>query len=195
MTSNKVDHKNPHGCTGPKTPAGKARMARNPVRHGGYSAASEALPFLGESPEDFTRLTADLVEALRPAGPLEARLVNKMASLWWRVERAGRAEREGLKAALDDARYMNGEGRLMFPRSSALEDVLPEPAPDYSEPIHTAVTWNGAGDGMERLQRYESQLERRWFRLLHELESMQARRRGQPVPPPVSDPDPDPDPD
>jgi len=129
MTSNKVDRKNPHGCTGPKTPAGKARMARNPVRHGGYSAASEALPFLGESPEDFTRLTADLVEALRPAGPLEARLVNKMASLWWRMERAGRAEREGLKAALDDARYMNGEARLMFPRSSALEDVLPEPAP------------------------------------------------------------------
>ena len=162
-------------------------MAANPVRHGGYAAASEALPFLGEHPEDFAALTADLVAALRPVGPFEARLVARMAEIWWRMERAGRAEREGLKATLDNARFVNGEARLMF--THPYEEVLPVPAPDHTEPVHTAVTWNGAGEGIERLQRWESQFERRFFRLLHELEPMQARRRSLAPPPPAPDSD------
>jgi len=182
--------KRPRGATGPTTPEGKSRVAVNPIRHGGYAAASEALPILGECPEDFAALIVDLVEALRPVGPLEMRLVDRIAGLWWRMERAARAEREGLKATLEDAQYLNGETRLLFPRSRAFEDVLHQPAPDFSEPVHTAMTWNGAGEGFERLQRWESQLERRFFRLLHELESMQARRRGQGPSPPASAPGP-----
>jgi hypothetical protein len=81
-----------------------------------------------------------------------------LVALWWRMERAGRAEREGLKATLDGARYLNGETRLLFPRSPAWADALPKPAPDDKEPVQTAVSWGGAGEAIERLQQWEKEL-------------------------------------
>jgi len=43
----------------------------------------------------------------------------------------------------------------------------------------------GDGHHAERLQRHEGQLERSFYRTLHELERLQARRQGQAVMPPV----------
>jgi hypothetical protein len=43
----------------------------------------------------------------------------------------------------------------------------------------------GDGHNTERLLRFEAQMEKGFFRLLHELERLQARRHGQGVPPPM----------
>lgn len=171
---NEINRRNALRSTGPRTQAGRAVSSMNAVRHGGYSAA---VAILGEDPEGFDALATELINSLQPIGPLEHRIVSRLASLWWRLERAVRAEREGLKTTLELARHALGRSRLLT--FDPFEEVLPVPAPDYTEPVYTAFTWGFAADGIERLQRYEGQLERSFFRVQHELESIQARRRGQ----------------
>ncbi len=175
-TKNESNRRNAMKSTGPRSITGKAISSRNAVTHGGYS---EALIVAGERPEDFHTLMADFAGTLRPVGPLEERLLLRLVSLWWRIGRATRAEREGLKVAVEDAQHDMGKMRLLT--YDPLESVVPIPAPDYSEPTHTGFTWKESGEHIERLARYESQLERSFFRTLHELERIQARRRGQPV--------------
>jgi len=96
-------------------------------------------------------------------GVLEHELVGKMASSWWRMLRAGRAEREGLEYAV------RKQGTSSTPVLSAFCGQL------------------ALGDGhhTERLLRFEAQMEKGFFRLLHELERLQARRQGQGVTPPM----------
>jgi len=149
--------------TGPRTEEGKAIVSRNGLRHGGYAARVEAIPHLGEDPEEFEALHAGLVESLHPVGALENELVGKMTSSWWRMLRAGRAEREGLEYAL------RKQGASATPTLSAFCGQL-------------AV---GDGHNTERLLRFESQMDKCFFRILHELERLQARRHGQGVPAPL----------
>ena len=44
----------------------------------------------------------------------------------------------------------------------------------------------GLDPGIDRILRHEGQLERSFFRNLHELERIQARRQGMVVPPPIA---------
>lgn len=180
-TRHAANRQNALRSTGPRTEAGRAASSRNALRHGGYS---EAVAVLGEDPARFDAMTAEMVHSLRPVGSLEERLVGRLAALWWRLERAGSAEREGLRSAVDAARFARGRSRLLH--YDPMERFIPEPAPDFTEPIYTAFSWATAGEGIERLQRYEGQLERSFFRVLHELERVQARRRGQVMAPPVA---------
>ena len=136
------------------------------MKHGGYS---EAILVLGEGPDDYAALHAGLSSSLNPVGPLEEEMVGRLAQLWWRLRRVGRAEREGLKSAL--------EREL---RRCQLDQV--------ANPVHLAfVLTMAAGDVLhsERLLRHEAQLERGFLRMLHELERVQAQRQGQVTMPPV----------
>jgi hypothetical protein len=148
------------GSTGPKTTKGKAVIAQNALKHGGFS---EAIPILGEDPDAFEALQEGMATALQPIGPLEEELVDRLSRLWWRLERLGRAEREGLWTCLSHELWRR-----------QVEQV-PNPA-------HLAFFLNmGVGDGhhTERLQRHEAQLERSFFRILHELERLQAQCQGR----------------
>ena len=154
------------GPTGPRTPEGKAIVARNAMKHGGFS---EAILILGEDPADFDAHHDGMVAALQPVGALEEALADRLSRLWWRLERVGRAEREGLRTAL---------GKEL--RRCQVEQV--------SNPAQLAFFLSmivGDGHHTERLQRHENQLERSFFRVLHELERIQAHRQGQTVIPPM----------
>jgi hypothetical protein len=148
---------------GPRTEEGRATVSKNALRHGGYAARVEAIPALGEEPGEFEALRAGLVESLHPIGALEYELVGKMASSWWRMLRAGRAEREGLEYVI------RKQGSSATPILSAFCGQL-------------AL---GDGHNTERLLRFEAQMEKAFFRILHELERLQARRHGQGVPVPL----------
>lgn len=176
---NRINQSTGKSATGPRGAAGKASSAMNALRHGAYS---QAILVLGEHQEALDQLRKDMVTSLGPVGPLELLLVNRLTALWWRLERAQRVERETLEVCLAQAR---------FRASDILEGIadndrfaLPRPRPEAEDPTQTAFHWD---DGMrlERLLRYEGQLERSFFRLLHELERLQLHRGGQPVPPPL----------
>lgn len=161
--------------TGPKTPEGKAKVSRNAVRHGAYS---EALTLLLENPEDFHALRAGLVDTLKPVGPMEERLVDRLASLWWRMERT--------KMAANQALWMAGRANLSdpFPLLSGSLGMMEEAVALDADECRLSGAWNH--EGQERLLRHELTLERSFFRGLHELERLQARRQGQPVLPALS---------
>ncbi len=87
---------------GPKTVAGKARIALNALTHG-ISSARPVVP--GESREDSTAHGRRMLEALAPVGPVEAALAERVASALWRLHRvtayeeAAIAERQHLAMA------------------------------------------------------------------------------------------------
>jgi len=149
--------------TGPRTEEGKAVVSRNALLHGGYSSRSEAATCLGEDPAQFEELHAGFVQSLNPVGVLEQELVGKMASAWWRMLRAGRAEREGIEYAT----RRQGASSTPFLAAFCGQGMISD------------------GHYTERLLRYENQMERGFLRLLHELERLQARRHGQVVSAPV----------
>lgn len=159
---------NARASTGPRTPEGKAASSRNALKHGAYSIA--LLP-LGESPEDLEALRAAVVTSLAPVGPIECLLVDRLVLQWWRLERAQRVERETLEGNLAMARF-RGSGL-----SPLLADGCGRPVPrlEVETPAQVAFHWEG-GTRIERLLRYETQVERAVFRLLHELEHLQRKR-------------------
>ena len=172
MAKAESNRKNALRSTGPKTPAGKAKVSRNAEKHGAYS---EALTMLLEAPEEFQALKAGLVETLTPAGPMECRLVERLASLWWRMERA--------KAVANQSLWMNARSRLKGSLLAFMEDMDPfeEAAATDRDECRLPGAWDE--DRQERLLRHELTMERSFFRTLHELERLHARRQGFIVPP------------
>ena len=166
-----VNQQNAKASTGPRTPAGKTRSAQNAIRHGAYSAA---VLVLGESQADFSRLKSELQATLRPEGPLEDRLLNRIALLWWRLERAQRVEQESLEQSLAEACYEASGLAAELTRNNF--GGLDHPAPEQNAPTQTAFHWKD-GQKLERLVRYETQIERAFFRLLLELERCQEKRK------------------
>jgi len=86
---------------GPKTVAGKARVAGNALTHG-LTSARLIVP--GDSREDWATHYRRIVDALAPVGSVEAALAERVASALWRLRRviayeeAAIAERHDLEA-------------------------------------------------------------------------------------------------
>jgi hypothetical protein len=94
MTEKKVaaNARNRKLAHGPATVEGKARIGAAQLRHGFYAKSREAaLPCLGEDPAHFEELLQGLIEEFRPVGALQKQLVNRLARVWWLIERADRS--------------------------------------------------------------------------------------------------------
>jgi len=170
---------NPGKPTGPRTPEGKQAASRNATKHGAYSMAILAL---GETPEALEGIETAMHAALSPEGPLERLLVHRMVLQWWRLERAQRVERETLEGCIAMARY-EGSNSLKG-LLAACDHALPQPRLELDAPAQAAFHWED-GARLERVLRYEGQVERGFLRMLHELERLQIKRLGGFVPAPV----------
>ena len=87
-----ASRKNGAKSRGPKTPEGKARSARNALKHGMRAQKYVVLP--DEDAAEFAGLEAALVEELAPVGALQAVLARRIAVAAWRLARADRIETE-----------------------------------------------------------------------------------------------------
>jgi hypothetical protein len=77
---------------GPKTPEGKARSARNALKHGMLAQKYVVLP--QEDADEFAGLEAALTLELAPVGALQTVLARRVAVAAWRLARADRLEAE-----------------------------------------------------------------------------------------------------
>ena len=77
---------------GPKTPEGKARSARNALKHG---LRAERLILLDdEDPAEFEASVAAITAELEPTGALQEQLAARVAMAAWRMQRVDRLEAE-----------------------------------------------------------------------------------------------------
>ena len=78
---------------GAVTAEGKERSRAAHLRHGFYSQGrEEALAALGEDPAALAALIESTHAEFQPASDFQARLTERMARLWWRMERAERIQ-------------------------------------------------------------------------------------------------------
>lgn len=103
MTSDKQaasNGRNARKATGPRTPDGKQRVAKNAVTHG-LTASDHS--FRDENPDEFDALLRRLTDDWKPKGETMRRLVKGLAIASCRVDRAVRAESAALEATLREA--------------------------------------------------------------------------------------------
>jgi len=126
-----VSRRNGAKSRGPKTPNGKARSARNALKHGFRAQKYMVLP--DEDAAAFAALEAALMEELAPAGVLQAVLAQRIVAAAWRLSRAERLEVElfaenGLPggslglALIRDGRRASAFDTLMRYRGGALAE-------------------------------------------------------------------------
>ncbi len=157
---------NAQKSTGPRTEAGKARVASNALKHGLRSdrnpldvAQDTALPFEREA---FERTLAAFKDDLAPQGPIETRLVERLAQIDHRLNRAVRMETAHLEMQFGlMAKSMAG---------SINEDEQTQRA------WITTLAFLKTPSATTLLAQYESRLSRDFARTLTQLRSAQALR-------------------
>lgn len=140
--------------TGPRTSEGKAVSRLNGIRHGLYS---EVTLIAGESEAELVAFGRRLRGSLAPVGEIELILADRIVSVAWRLRRLIEIEGKVLAEAARSNSFDCAPGRA-FSGSS--------------------------GDKMMRVSAYEAKLDRQLFKTLHELQRIQAARRGMLVTPP-----------
>ena len=154
-----ANRRNAQLSTGPRTPEGRAAVSMNAVRHG-LTSQTAVLP--NEDPEEFRELRDAFFDEHQPAGPTETLLVEQMAMAAWRLRR--------LRAL---------ETGLFKVRISQLRDDDSDPPLD---PRASAYAYDNRD--IETLSRYETRIERSFYRALHELQRLRAASE------PAENPDP-----
>jgi hypothetical protein len=186
--------------TGPQTPDGKVRVSQNAFKHG---LRGEFHLIAGEDAAEYEQSRWRLLEQLSPQGALESEFAERVVSSFWRLRRIERIEVELFdrmcQVDLETRQKRVARDRsisvITFAQSelSAVAgrppecDAPPEPEipPEVSlgSAIHTQLCYN---DSIGKFHRYEAHIERGLFKALHELQRLQAIRRGIPVPAPIA---------
>ena len=174
MTSQKqieANRRNALSSTGPKTPKGKARVSRNALKHGLLSRARDLLVD-GESPKELKDFREAMMAELAPEGELERLLADRVVASAWRLRRANRLERDVIEGDMDrqiSRRHRSPDlyGASLYPTASRV-----------------AASTICHSDTFGKISRYEAHIERGIYRALHELQRVQAARRGHHVDPP-----------
>jgi hypothetical protein len=151
-----INQMNALKSTGPKTRSGKAIASQNAMKHG---LLSQELILKDESYQEFDNFRQNLYQSLSPIGALEEVLVEKIVSSGWRFRRLIKVEKS----------FFEEEDEYAL-RPSEFCDAFKKSGGNY----------------MQILSRYESFLEKSFYKAIHELQRVQAMRMGQPVLAPIA---------
>lgn len=185
-----ANRKNAERSTGPRTPEGKAVSAMNRQLHG---LTGRADMVTGEDPQAFARLREGLAVQLAPVGVLEEALMDRVAACLWRLWRTQRIEAGLLTFRLIDLEESrNRKEDVMKEFCKELCNGTTEASRAWAEQkLEDLPTWGQVfvmdcqAGAMDKLNRYETALERSLYRAMHELERLQRARLGEPMPPPA----------
>jgi hypothetical protein len=142
-----------------KSTGPKSEKGKNMARQNSlkHGLLSQNLIIKDEQKKDLDHFRACIFNALDPQGSMEELLVEKIINTVWRLRRLTQVESEILEAK--DCIYIN---RMV---SEAFR-------------IGSKTLLN--------LSRYESSLERNFYKVIHELQRLQAMRLGKPVLAPIA---------
>jgi hypothetical protein len=146
--------------TGPKSGNGKSISRMNACRHG---LTAETIVIGDEDPKAFEALRAQLLEEYNPRPGIESELVERLASVMWRMRRIPKFE-----AALIEIR----RDRLLSERRLFPDSFDDEATPDKD----IAVAFQNSADTLGTLFRYEAALMNASNRTIQQLLVLQDRR-------------------
>jgi hypothetical protein len=166
---------------GPRTPEGKARSARNSVKHG-FTASTFAVVRL-EDVHEVAHLASDLVSVYQPVNSQELLALQRMALSQQAILRAARLESGLFTACLNET--LEANDHPAFPMNQEL-------AGDGDIEVTRAQNRNYLlGEGFLRLARqsngwtlflrYQAQAERQYRRALEDFDRLKALRPGLPI--------------
>ena len=150
-----ANRKNAQKSTGPKNPEGKAAVCRNAFSHG---LTADLVCINGEDMDEFDATRQSFEDELKPVGPVQALLVQRIVMAAWRLERLRLIEGGIFQLrAYDDTRQLQTEYKDVPPRTRLAFLYLR----DVRGPNALAL-----------LGRYEARIERSFYRALHELQRL-----------------------
>ncbi len=139
-----ANQRNAQQSTGPRTPDGKAAVARNSTMHG-LAGSHIVLP--GEDAAHFDALLETLRNEHSPSGATEDFLIQQMAQSQWKLQRAALIEQQILSVAMGEPMRDNASSRL----------------------AHIFLDGSSAAKALDRLARYEAAARRLWFQSLKQF--------------------------
>jgi hypothetical protein len=196
---------NARRSTGPRTPAGKAKVSENALKHG-LTGRQVVLP--NENPDEFESFRTGLLAELAPQGDLECALAEKIVTDIWRLRRVPILEaalyRRGFqeqiveRVAAECRRYEPTESEWLLPflekrevaacdrqAHEEAQQRLADARAQLDDPsFHITHVLAKFPELFSSLYRFAASIDRSMLRTLHELERLQAKRAGERVPPP-----------
>lgn len=189
--------------TGPKTAAGKRKSSRNALKHG-LTAARVMLK--GEAAAQFKKIEREMLADLAPVGRIEKMLADRIITLTWRLKRAEWME-SAVMDAMSSTKQVKEQGNYMkklfddLPPKlnhmiymALLEDcpdkflaavrMLPnyfaekQEGPSQETVLGTLGLSDFGGSGvLDKLLRYQRQMESSLYKAIAELERRQYIRK------------------
>ena len=162
---------------GPKTAKGKRTVSRNALKHGLSSEAPVVRQV--ERIEDWERHLEAVIASSEPDGYLETELTVRIAGILWRLRRVALYEANKISVVLDQMpEYFAAAARYGAKVTGRpVEEMTLEKVE-----MQTGIRMIPDDETLKGITRYESHLHRQLLQTLHELEAMQARRRGEHAP-------------
>ena len=182
---------------GPKTAAGKAAASRHSITHG-ITSELPVIPGI-ERIEDWERHHDGIIEAIGPQDAVEQALAERVAALFWRLNRLIRYEVAITSRGIESTRET-------YARAKAAEEAEAAEAAEAAEPSGSARCPIEGQPGylpititpevvdrvleeqtlpdyaeLDKIMRFESHLHRQCVQTLHEIEALQSRRAGKPI--------------
>lgn len=133
--------------TGPKSLEGKNLSSQNAMKHG---LLSKTLVVKGEAPASYKRFHEAIFADLQPIGAMETLLVEKIVNYAWRLRRATQAE----------ALFMQ-DGLTSTWNAKTLDSFFA----------------NNEAKKLQNISRYETTIEKHFYRSLKELREVQFLRK------------------
>ena len=166
--------------TGPRSLSGKERSSQNAIKHG-LTAQHVMLP--GENPEEFEGMRYAMFGSLNPQGALENQLVERAASLIWRMRRISVFEMALFEwAAHYQAQAYDSEDELI---NAPDVDLRNDPntcngnqSNDLTDVLKVGRMFEAllSSDITGKLSRYETSMQRQLSMTLKELRAFKAER-------------------
>jgi hypothetical protein len=151
---------------GVKTAEGKVLVRYNALKHG-LLCRELLLPY--EDADELNELSSSISSGLRPQGALEEVLAYRIVSSIWRLKRSMKVELDVIQAGLERCK---SSSQKELANSSAWRSL--------------ATNELGCNGAWININRYETAIERQLYKALHELQRLQAARRGECIPMPVT---------
>jgi hypothetical protein len=181
-----ANRRNALKSTGPRTPEGKARSARNAVTHGLFC---KHLLLPGEKKRVFRDMRNDFLASLNPQDIAELMLVERIVIASWKLCRLQRAEAYFHWDAENQMLRMDGLQERIDQRYKDNPHKDHPRKPDDLRPLPAAITLAAQLDAdedagrFERTARHEQRLENSIYRAMRELRQLRKdRKNADPLP-------------